>query len=289
VAIINGTSENDTLTGTAGTDYLFGWGGHDTLNGGAGGDQMEGGLGDDYYIVDNVGDAVIEAAGAGDDGVSSALAYYVLPANVESLNFWAMASVVNVHGIGNALDNLIYGLNGNDILDGGAGADMLHGGLGDDTYYFDHVGDWTDEEADEGYDTIYTSVVPAPFLQSAIERLVYTGNANVTITGGWRDNDITTGGGHDVIDGGGGNDTMRGRAGDDVYFVDSAQDYAIEHPGEASTPSAPPCRNRVSFRTWRTLCSSARAVSAASAIPRRTASKAAAAPTTSTAWKAPTR
>lgn len=235
MAIFNGTGGNDTLTGTAAADQIFGFGGNDTIDGGAGADQMDGGTGNDYYTVDNASDIVVEAAGGGnDDGISSALTYYVLPANVENLDFWAAANGANLHGVGNALDNWITGRSGNDILDGGAGADTLHGGLGDDTYYFDNVGDWTDEEGDEGYDTIYTTVVPAAFLQSAVERLIYTGAANVNITGGWRNNDITTGAGNDVIDGGAGGDVMRGGKGDDIYYTDSAGDVVVEQANEGT-------------------------------------------------------
>ena len=43
-----------------------------TLNGGAGADAMAGGAGNDTYVVDNIGDIVIEAASAGTDRVDSA-------------------------------------------------------------------------------------------------------------------------------------------------------------------------------------------------------------------------
>jgi Ca2+-binding RTX toxin-like protein len=35
--------------------------------------------------------------------------------------------------IGDSSYNELYGLEGDDLLDGGAGADILHGGLGSDT------------------------------------------------------------------------------------------------------------------------------------------------------------
>ncbi len=43
---------------------MFGDAGMDLLNGGAGADTMTGGTGDDTYVVDNVADKVVEAAGA---------------------------------------------------------------------------------------------------------------------------------------------------------------------------------------------------------------------------------
>jgi Ca2+-binding RTX toxin-like protein len=54
MAIRMGGIGNDILTGTALKD---------TLNGGAGADIMRGGKGNDTYVVDNVGDVVIEGAG----------------------------------------------------------------------------------------------------------------------------------------------------------------------------------------------------------------------------------
>ncbi|HUE94608.1 hypothetical protein [Pseudomonas sp.] len=39
--VINGTSENDSLTGGAGNDMLLGGAGNDTLNGGDGNDLPE--------------------------------------------------------------------------------------------------------------------------------------------------------------------------------------------------------------------------------------------------------
>ena len=55
-----GGSGNDTITGNSADN---------TLSGGAGADTMAGGLGNDTYVVDNVGDVVIENASEGTDTV----------------------------------------------------------------------------------------------------------------------------------------------------------------------------------------------------------------------------
>jgi Ca2+-binding RTX toxin-like protein len=137
---ILGGASADTLTGGDGYDYLVGLGGDDSLYGGADGDTLDGGTGADYlegnggddvYLVDNVGDSVVEAASEGIDTVYSSLASYTLGANVEDLYFNGASGAFT--GTGNTLDNEIVGGSGNDILSGLDGNDELVGGTGGDT------------------------------------------------------------------------------------------------------------------------------------------------------------
>ena len=148
MAIINGTSANDSLSGTTGADFIYGFdghdsmfgddgddsiyggNGHDTINGGLGADYMEGNDGDDAYIVDNAGDVVVELSGEGDfDIVYTTLSTYTLPAEVEDLRWNTSGSFT---GTGNALDNTIWGGGSNDVLSGGDGNDELLSGGGND-------------------------------------------------------------------------------------------------------------------------------------------------------------
>ena len=98
---------------------------------------MAGGIGNDTYVVDNVGDVVIEGVGEGIDTVQTALANYILGANVENLIYTGNG---NFTGTGNALANTIRGRNGADHLTGGAGNDFLNGGAGNDVFVFAAAG-----------------------------------------------------------------------------------------------------------------------------------------------------
>ncbi len=134
--ILSGLDGDDTLIGLGGDDDLLGGLGNDVLNGGAGADDMQGGDGDDRYIVDNLGDVVVEGVSAGQDTVVSSLSY-TLADNLEHLALRGAAAV----GMGNSVDNRITGndvgntlsgMGGNDTLTGLAGDDILLGGEGND-------------------------------------------------------------------------------------------------------------------------------------------------------------
>ncbi|HEX8525763.1 M10 family metallopeptidase C-terminal domain-containing protein, partial [Allosphingosinicella sp.] len=118
----------ENAVGGPGNDRLIGNQAANRLDGGAGADLMEGGSGSDVYIVDNSGDVVVELTGAGSDEVRTALATYVLPANVEVLT--GISASAQTLG-GNELANSIAGGAGDDTLTGAAGDDSLEGGAGD--------------------------------------------------------------------------------------------------------------------------------------------------------------
>ncbi|PIG94249.1 FG-GAP repeat protein [Gloeocapsopsis sp. IPPAS B-1203] len=126
---IYGLAGNDLLLGLPGNDTLYGGRGNDTLNGGAGIDSLIGGVGNDVYIINNLGDIVVEAANAGIDTVRSSVRY-TLPSNVENLT---LVGNRNISGSGNGLDNRIIGNSGNNALLGGEGNDTLFGRAGNDT------------------------------------------------------------------------------------------------------------------------------------------------------------
>jgi Ca2+-binding RTX toxin-like protein len=122
----------NTLTGNKAANTLDGGNGSDILNGAAGADVLKGGAGNDIYVVDNVGDTVVENPADGIDTVQSSVGR-TLEANVEDLTLTGVAAI---NGTGNELANSVLGNPGANVLDGGAGADTLQGGAGADTFVF---------------------------------------------------------------------------------------------------------------------------------------------------------
>ncbi|QMD25181.1 heme peroxidase [Citrobacter freundii] len=183
--LLVGGAGNDSLSGDAGQDTLQGDAGDDTLDGGLGADSMTGGVGNDTYIVNDVGDVVIEGLNGGTDVVRTSLGSYDLTANVEELVFTGNGNFI---GTGNGLANIITGGAGNDQLFGMGGNDQLFGGIGND---FLDGGDGNDN------------------LQG--------GNGNDVMIGGAGVDTLTGGNGDDILNGQEGNDNLDGGTGNDIF------------------------------------------------------------------------
>jgi serralysin len=257
----------DNLNGGGGNDTLHGGGGNDTLSGGAGADVTAGGAGNDTYVVDSLGDAVVENAGEGTDQVVALVSGYALAANVET---GSVGTTAGARLDGNADGNTLFGNDGNDQLlggggndafnggggndyiDGGAGVDGMGGSHGDDDYIIDNTGDTIYEFAGQGVDralvtasgyTLNANVEIGAIITTA-SGITLTGNADGntlfgnsgddTLNGGAGADSFAAGAGDDFIDGGAGNDAMGGGAGNDSYVIASLGDHAFENAGEGT-------------------------------------------------------
>ncbi len=244
---INGSAFNDTLNGNndvnelrggAGNDTLTGRGGDDLLDGGAGADTMRGGTNNDFYYVDNVGDAVVENANEGSDRIFTSVSYALSTgASVELLttDFYAGTDAINLTG--NELANTIFGNDGANILDGKGAADTLVGRLGDDIYYVDNIADRLIENAGEGNDRVFASLSYTLAAGLSVELMTTTdhiGTAAINLTGNEFANTIFGNDGANILDGGTGADTLVGRSGDDIYYVDNAGDQVFEAAGQGN-------------------------------------------------------
>ncbi|MGX9567160.1 calcium-binding protein, partial [Pseudomonas sp. CFBP 5748] len=230
--------ENLTLTGTAhlnGTgnaldNVLTGNAGNNVLNGGAGSDQLDGGVGNDTYVVDNLGDTIIErgASLTEIDSVISSISY-TLGSNLEVLT---LSDSGSINGTGNALNNRITGNAGANVLDGGVGIDTLIGGAGNDTYVVDNLKDLVSETSTlaSEIDTVRASVTWS--LGANLENLTLTGIAHLNGTGNALNNVLTGNAGNNLLNGGVGRDTLIGGAGDDIYMLDNLGDSVVELANE---------------------------------------------------------
>ncbi|OKH32724.1 hypothetical protein NIES2119_25190 [[Phormidium ambiguum] IAM M-71] len=195
--LIQGNSSHNIFEGREGNDTLVGAAGNDTLDGGTEADLLDGGVGDDYYLIDNADDIIIEQTNAGLDRVVVSFAgdQYILPANVEHLYLTESGPLIaigndsNNYFSGNSSNNIFYGKNGNDFFNPGAGDDIIYGEAGRDIV-----------AASDGNDQIW----------------------------GGEDNDT-------AMAGGAGNDTLIGGSGNDAYTGGTgADDFRFFTPDEGS-------------------------------------------------------
>jgi Ca2+-binding RTX toxin-like protein len=202
---------------------LYGNNGNNTLDGKAGADRMLGGLGDDIYIVDNLGDTVIENLNQGSDAVSSSVSF-TLGANIEQLNLIGNQSIT---GTGNNLNNIINGNPYSNTLNGMTGADTMTGGNGNDVYIVDNAGDVVVEGLVAGSgtaDRVESSITYT--LVANVENLTLTGAANRNGTGNGLNNIIVGNTGNNTLTGDGGLDTLTGNAGLDRFaFANTGLGY----------------------------------------------------------------
>ncbi|MBL4751904.1 MAG: S8 family serine peptidase [Amylibacter sp.] len=116
---------------------------------------------------------------------------------------------------GNSLANEIFGMRGNDTLDGGSGNDTLFGGDGADTL-----------NGGDGDDFIFGGTTSAD-----LRDIIFAGSGNDSIDGGYGNDNIFGMDGNDTIAGGFGADTLQGQNGDDVITGSALSDLVFGNAG----------------------------------------------------------
>lgn len=249
-----GGAFDDTLTGDSGANVLAGGGGADTLIGGAG---------DDVYLIEQLGDVIVELGDGGDDTVRTTLPNVTLAtfANVEHLIYIGDAPLILLGDDGaNALNggggnDYLYAYGGDDVTTGGAGVDVFVLGDGNDTA---SGGDGQDYfYGENGNDTLSGDSGVDVFIAGAGTDVMYGGEggdffygedgADLGIGGGGNDIFVMAGGadiaygdegqdyfymgdGDDVMHGGAGVDVMLGEAGNDTFNGGLGVDYLFLGP-----------------------------------------------------------
>ncbi len=234
-----GNGLNNTITGTASNN---------TLNGLAGADTLIGGDGDDLYIIDQLGDRIVETETGGHDSVLVASSSLPRPyightgtltvdmrvqaAFVEDLTIGDDVSDLNIIGndrdntiSGNGKTNTLYGGDGNDhLIQNGGTYDVSYGGTGNDVLEFGPNG--TRDMYAFGGDGIDTLILD---WSQSVNTVGYYGSYYYTYLGpngtgtamnfsGIEIWDITTGSGNDELRGGALNDRLIAGAGNDYLY-----------------------------------------------------------------------
>lgn len=252
---LRGGAGDDSLDGAAGVDYLDGGIGNNRLSGGTGNDTLDGTSGIDTadYSYSNAGVTVVLTDDSNGTGIIS---------GSDSDKLIKIENVIGTYGndtiTGDALDNNLNGIDGNDVISGGDGNDIINGGIGNDTIRGGNGVDNIDGGADDdvlygeagadiinggtGNDTIITSnasdgvdtytgssgidVLDYSALTNAINVTLVAGNSTLSIVGG--DSDVLTDA-FEIIKGGSGADTIVDNSTisitDNIFYGYAGSDY----------------------------------------------------------------
>jgi len=242
-----GDSGANQIIGAAGTDQLSGRDGNDTLIGGSGADVMDGGAGHDIASYATTKKAVLINLVLPELNRGDALGDSFV-----SIEEFELSSASDTF-IGDAADNLVRGMSGNDKLDGGLGSDTLIGGSGKDTLRGGEGDDLliggTSADRLEGGAGIDT----ASYADAAAAVAVYMSNKgnkgdakgdvlievenligsafNDTLSGDIGANRLEGGAGNDLLLGLAGADTLVGGAGNDILTGGLDADTFVFHSG----------------------------------------------------------
>jgi Ca2+-binding RTX toxin-like protein len=238
---LTGSSHNDRLDGDNHANVLIGLDGNDVIDGRGGADTMIGGKGDDDYYVQNPDDVIVENVGEGKDIVGTTVSYALgAGVEVETLVVNGESTTTNINLTGNEFSQYIGGNAGDNIIDGRGGGDTMEGREGNDSYYVDSLADVVIELADQGNDTVYSTLanyVLSDLASVEILSLDTATDTGVNITGNAQHNTIFGNGNDNVLNGGGANDILSGLGGNDTFVFQAGQahgDVVYEFAGNGA-------------------------------------------------------
>jgi Ca2+-binding RTX toxin-like protein len=211
-----GSGQADAFLGGQGSDIIDGQGGNDTAEGGGGADVVQGGAGNDA-LAGNLGDDEV-SGGDGNDTLSGGAGNDLVLGDGEGLEVARSAGFAD----GAPGADQLFGGSGDDTLDGLDGNDTMSGDIGNDAYIVGSAGDVVSESANQGIDTVQSSL--GYTLGANVENLTLDGAFNVSGTGNALTNVIYGNGGMNLLSGLAGNDTLNGGQGHDTLVGGAGKD-----------------------------------------------------------------
>lgn len=204
---IVGYLNNDTISGLAGNDSIYDLEGDDSITAGTGDDEIQDYSGDDTYVF-NYGD--------GSDTITDNI-------GTDTLKFTENIAKSDIQFVKDGYDLKIEVINTADMIT--------------ITDWFKH-----DNKKIEKIEFIDNTFYEASEIHSLLtsesgteEGDILLGNDSDNNIAGLEGNDyIETGAGNDTLDGGTGADMLTGGLGDDMYYIDNAEDVAIENANEGN-------------------------------------------------------
>lgn len=232
---IDGKEGNDILYGGGQDDRIFGGSDNDLILAGAGNDYVEGGEGDDEVYGNDGDDLIIDLsgknaifAGYGNDEINIS--------NSSNLIFAGFGNDKILTSDSNLIDskigNLIYGEDGNDLIESGSGNDQIYGGNGADLIFGKSGADYISGgvgndilHGDEDNDLIFGDLNNDFIYGGDGDDFIWGGDGEDSIFGEEGGDVVKAGAGDDLIYAGGGNDKIYGENGADLIYLNSGKNY----------------------------------------------------------------